>query len=463
VTFLKEETYGTVKAYFLSSAVWFVIATSLGFINAIHLVAPDLLGNISWLVFGRTRPIHTNLVIFGFVGTALLGSAFYIVPTLLKTNLHSEPLGKLSLWMLNFCILSGTITLALGYSQGREYAEWIWPVDIGILLTLALIFYNLFRTAGDRREKTLYVSIWYIFAGLIYSFLIYLFGNAVWNPSTGAITGLPDAVLAWFYGHGVVGLFLTPLAVALAYYVIPIVCRSPLYSHSLSLVGFWTILIIYTHIGTHHLLQAPVPTWLKVVAITGSLGMFVPVMTVLINLWLTMRGRLGMIHSDIGGKFVMAGLVWYLFVCIQGPLQSLPVIQRVTHLTNWVIAHAHMGVLGFSGTIALGGMYFILPRITGRPIYNRRWADLQYWLVLIGMAGFFLVLTAAGLIQGQGWLNGQAVYKLLPEIHVYLVLRASIGILIISGAVLGLINIFKTIYGGQETMKPSPEEKGKQP
>jgi cytochrome c oxidase cbb3-type subunit I len=447
VTLLKEESYGTVKAFFLSSAVWFVIGPSIGFINAVHLAAPDLLGNISWLVFGRARPMHTGVVIFGFIGTALIGSAFFLVPTLLQTPLYSERLGKLSLWVWNLSIASGTITLALGHSQGREYAEWIWPVDLGVLLTFLLVTYNLFRTAGLRREKTLYVSVWYIFAALIYSFLIYFFGNAVWSPSYGAITGLPDAVLAWFYGHGVVGLFLTPLAVALAYYIIPIVCRSPLYSHSLSLVGFWSILVIYTHIGTHHLLQTPVPTWLKVLAITGSLAMIIPVMTVLINLWLTMRGRLGMIHADIGGKFVMAGLVWYLFTCLQGPLQSLPMVQRVTHLNNWVIAHAHMGVLGFSGTIALGGIYFILPRITGRPIFNRRWADIQYWLVLIGMAGFFLVLTAAGLIQGNGWQNGLAVYKILPEIHIYMVLRASIGLLIFGGAVLGLINVYKSLYG----------------
>jgi cytochrome c oxidase cbb3-type subunit 1 len=284
---------------------------------------------------------------------------------------------------------------------------------------------------------------------MVYTFLIYFFGNAMWNPGTGAITGLPDAILAWFYGHGVVGLFLTPLAVAVAYYVIPNVCRSPLYSHTLSLVGFWSLLMIYTHIGTHHLLQTPVPTWLKVLAISGSLAMFIPVMTVLINLWLTMRGRLGYIHSDIGGKFVMAGLVWYLLTCTQGPLQALPVIQRLTHLTNWVIAHAHMGVLGFSGVIALGGMYFVLPRVTGRPIYSVLLADIQYWLVLFGMTGFFLVLTAGGLVQGNSWLNGEAVYRTLPELHPYLVVRAAVGILLVGGAVIGLYNVYMSIYGTQ--------------
>ena len=445
----KEETHSTVKAFFLSSAIWFVVGTLAGLINATHMAAPDFLGNISWLVFGRLRPMHTNLVIFGFIGSALLGAAQYVVPALLQTPLWSERLGKTSLGIWNLSIVAGTVTLSLGYSQGREYAEWVWPVDVSVLLAFALVFYNLLQTAIRREEKLLYVSNWYIFAALIFTFFIYFFGNAVWNPATGAITGMPDAILAWFYGHGVVGLFLTPLAIGIAYYIIPIVSRSPLYSHTLSLVGFWSILTIYTHIGTHHLLQTPVPTWLKVLAITGSIAMLAPVMTVLVNLWLTMRGRLGYIHSDIGGKFVFAGLVWYILTCLQGPLQALPVIQRVTHLNNWVIAHAHMGVLGFSGTIALGGLYFILPRITNRPIYSSRLADIQYWLVLLGMAGFFGVLTAAGLIQGNSWLNGETVYRVLPAIHSYMVWRLGIGVLLFGGAVIGLYNVIRSIYGSR--------------
>lgn len=443
--FLKVEPYGTTKLFFLSSAVWFVVGTSLGLIDATHLTAPELLGNIPWLVFGRIRPMHTNAVIFGFVGSGLLGAALYLVPALLRTPLYSEWLGKVSLWVWNLSIVAGSVTLSLGYSQGREYAEWIWPVDIGILLAFALMFGNLLATAARREEKILYVSIWYVFGALVFTFCIYFFGNAVWNPGTGAIVGMPDAILAWFYGHGVVGLFLTPLAIAIAYYVVPIACRSPLYSHSLSLVGFWTLLMIYTHIGTHHLLQTPVPTWLKVLAVSGSIAMLIPVMTVLINLWLTMRGRLGYLHADIGGKFVMAGLVWYILTCVQGPIQALPTVQRVTHLNNWVIAHSHLGVLGFSGTIALGGTFFILPRLTGRPLYSERLADVQYWLVLLGMVGFFTVLTAAGLIQGNGWLNGETVYRLLPEIHVYMVLRTALGMLLWVGAIIGLYNVAMSI------------------
>jgi cbb3-type cytochrome c oxidase subunit I len=443
------ETHRTVKGFYLSSAFWFVIGTFAGLIDATHLAAPDFLGNIPWIVFGRLRPMHTNIVIFGFVGSALLGTAHYLVSALARSPLFSERIGRLSLWIWNLAVLTGTVTLSLGYSQSREYAEWIWPVDVLVLLSMALIFCNIFQTARRRTEKLLYVSVWYVFGALIFTFFIYFFGNAVWNPRTGAISGMPDAILAWFYGHGVVGLFLTPLAVAAAYYIIPIVSRSPLYSHTLSLVGFWTILMIYTHLGTHHLLQTPVPTWLKVLAVTGSIGMLAPVMTVLMNLWLTARGRLGYIHADIGGKFVFAGLVWYVLTCLQGPLQALPVIQRVTHLNNWVIAHAHMGVLGFSGTIALGSIYFILPRITGRPIYSTRLADIQYWLVLLGMTGFFTVLTAAGLIQGNSWLNGETVYRVLPAIHSYMVIRLGIGVLLFGGALIGFYNITRSLYGSQ--------------
>jgi cytochrome c oxidase cbb3-type subunit 1 len=233
--------------------------------------------------------------------------------------------------------------------------------------------------------------------------------------------------------------------VAAAYYVIPIVARAPLYSHTLSLVGFWSILVFYNGIGAHHILQAPTPTWLKAVAVTGSIGMLVPVLTALSNLWLTMRGRIGTVHTDIGGKFVFAGLVWYFFVCIQGSFQALPVVQRVTHFNNWVIAHSHIAVLGFSGFIALGGIYFILPRILGRGLHNPKLADLQYWLVMIGLTGFFVVLTAVGLFQGNSWLNGETEYRLLPQIHMYFVIRAGFGLFLVSGAAIGLYNLILTL------------------
>ncbi|HIJ69682.1 MAG TPA: cytochrome-c oxidase, partial [Deltaproteobacteria bacterium] len=168
-----------------------------------------------------------------------------------------------------------------------------------------------------------------------------------------------------------------------------------------------------------------------------------------VNLWLTMRGRLGFFHADIGGRFVAAGLVWYMLTATQGTIQALPVVQRVTHLNNWVIAHSHIGVFGFSGMIALGGLYYMLPRITGKPLYSGRLADVQYWLLVLGMAGFFMVLTAGGLVQGNAWLNGTTVYRTLPMIHIYFILRAAVGVLIVGAAFIGAYNVIRTIQGEQ--------------
>jgi cytochrome c oxidase cbb3-type subunit I len=446
-----DEVYKPSASFFISSAIWFVVFASGGFILASWMIAPELFlyKNVAWLAFSRVRPVHTNGMIFGFVGSALIGAAYYYVPRLVRAPLHSPFMGRLTAWLWNLAVVAGSVTLLLGFSQGREYAEYIWPIDILVLVTFAMVFYNLFRTVRARQEKVLYVSVWYVLASLLFIWWIYFFGNAVWHPETGAITGMADGVLAWFYGHGVVGLFLTPLAVAVSYYIIPLVTGRPLFSHTVSLVGFWSILIFYPHIGGHHLLQTPIPTWLKVVSVTGSVGMLLPVLAVLTNLFLTMKGRLANLHTSVAGKWVFAGLVWYLIVCLQGPFQALPIIQRVTHLTNWVVAHSHIAVLGFSGFIGIGAIYFIIPRMTGRPIYSNRLADIQYWLVLTGLGGFWFVLTMVGLIQGNSWLNGETVYRTLPELHPYFIFRLLFAVLILAGAFVGLYNIGMSLLGSR--------------
>ena len=430
----------------MASAAWFAFATSMGMIAAGYLIAPDFMANISFLVFSRIRPVHVNLVLFGFVTQGLLAAAFYFVPRLLQTELFSEKLGLAAFVILNVAVIAGIVGLAAGYTQGREYAELIWPVDILVVVAFGLIVINLLMTVRRREEPVLYVSVWYVLAAVVLTSVTYCIGNVVWRPNSGALLGIPDAIILWFYGHNVFGLLLTPLSLAVAYYVIPLATRNPLYSHSLSLVGFWALLVVYTHIGTHHLLQVPVPTWLKVIAIVDSVAMVIPVMVFLINIWYTVKGKLGEIHADIGAKFVFTGTIFYFFVSIQGSMMSLPQVQRVTHFNNWVVGHAHVGVLGFAAMTALGGLYYILPRISGRPLYSRFLADLQYWLILLGVIGFTVVLTIVGLIQGNAWLNGETIYRVLPEIHMYYVLRASIGFLIMSGAYIGLYNVLMTLF-----------------
>ena len=430
----------------ITSAFWMTIATFMGLLAATELIAPDLLGEFGWLVFGRIRPIHVNLVLFGFVTPGLLAASFYIVPRLLQTTLYSDALGVVTVVLWNIALVAAVVTLSLGLTQGREYAELIWPIDIMIVIGFSLLFYNITMTIKQREEPILYVSVWYISAAIILTTVTFALGNVIWKPDSGSLLGIPDAILLWFYGHNVFGLLLTPLSLGVTYYVIPKVCRSPLYSHTLSLVGFWSLIVVCTHIGTHHLLQVPVPTWLKVIAIVDSIGMVIPVMVALINIWYTAKGKLGEIHAEIGARFIFTGTIMFFFAGIQGSMMSLPSVQRVTHFNNWVVGHAHVGVLGFSGMIALGGLYYILPKIADRPLYSRFLADLQYWMVLIGVVGFTIVLTIAGLIQGNAWLNGETVYRILPEIHVYFILRASLGLLIFSVAVMGFYNIIRTLY-----------------
>ncbi len=440
------KTYTTAKGFCLTSAFWRDIATFMGLLGATEVITTNLLENVGWLAFGRVRPIHINLVLFGFVTPGLLSSAFYYVPKLLRTDLYSEKLGKITVVAWNVMLVAAVVSLAMGKTQGREYAELIWPIDMMVIAAFSLLIINIIMTVRQRREPILYVSVWYVCAAVILTAITYGLGNIIWKPGSGALVGIPDAIILWFYGHNVFGLLLTPLSAGVAYYVIPKACRAPLYSHTLSLWGFWSLLVVYTHIGTHHLLQVPVPTWLKVIAIVDSIAMIIPVMAFLINIWYTAKGKLGEIQADIGAKFVFTGTIMYFFVSIQGSMMSLPDVQRVTHFNNWVVAHAHLGVLGFAGMIALGGIYYILPRMTGRPLYSRFLADLQYWLILIGTVGFMVVLTIAGLIQGNAWLNGETIYRILPQIHVYYVTRASLGLIIFSSAVIGFYNIIRSIF-----------------
>ena len=278
------DSYRTARAFCMTAAVWFALATTVGMIAAGYLIAPDFMSNIGWLVFSRIRPIHVNIVLFGFVVPGLLASAFYLVPKLLRTELYSQKLGLATVILWNIALISGIVGLATGHTQGREYAELIWPVDLLIIVAFAMVFYNFIRTVGQRKEPILYVSVWYALAAVVLTGTTYCIGNVVWKPNSGALLGIPDAIILWFYGHNIFGLLLTPLSLAVAYYVIPIATRNPLYSHTLSLVGFWGLLVVYTHIGTHHLLQVPVPTWLKVIAITDSVAMVIPVMVFLINI-----------------------------------------------------------------------------------------------------------------------------------------------------------------------------------
>lgn len=442
---MDKQSHATALGYMISAGVWMVVGTLAGITAGIELIAPDLLGNIAWLVFGRLRAMHTTIVMFGFAVTMLIGAAFYIVPRMVRVPLFSEKLGLASLFVWNASLFAGVVALSLGHTQSREYAEMFFPSDLGVVAAFVLILWNMIVTVMRRKEPVLYVSVYYFVGGLLLSAATYIIGNCMWAGWKGAIFGMPDAVIHWFYGHNVLGLLMTPLAVAAAYYVIPRAAKAPLYSHTLSQIGFWSILIMYTHIGTHHLLQAPAPTWLKLISVVDSIAMTIPVATVLVNLWMTAQGRVGKLTQNPASRFVFVGTIMYLVVCIQGPFQSLPIVQRITHFTHWIPAHAHLAVVGFVGMIGWGTCYFILPEMTGRPIHSRRLANLHYWLMFMGVVSMMVVLTISGLIQGHAWYHGEVVYRVLPATFLYNVLRVMAGAMIVVASWIGLYNMLRSI------------------
>jgi cytochrome c oxidase cbb3-type subunit I len=450
---------GPAVGFMVMGSVWLVIGTLYGMAAAIHLMAPEFFNNMPAMFYGRTRPLHINTLAFGFVVGTMLGVALYVVPALLRTRLWSPMLGWVSFFVWQVGVAGGGIGIALGYTQGREYAEYEWIIDVGVMLALVTIIVNLVMTLVARREKLLFVSVWYYFGAAVWTAMVYPIGNVMWHPATGALPGLVDSVLLWFYGHNVIGLLFTPLAVGTAYFVLPRVVKAPLFSHTLSLVGFWTLVAIYSHIGGHHILQTPIPNWLKTISVVDSIAMILPVFTVLANLWLTARGRMASLWSDPAGRFILMGSIWYLITCIQGPFHSLPSVQKYTHFTNWVVGHAHIAVMGFAGMTALGGLWHVLPLASGRKLYSKRLVHFQWGLLMFGLVGFFAVLTAAGLMQGSAWSVGEGVYRMLPTMAPMMVARAMLGVFILAAAMVGLHNVALTLKRGEpletETVEPA--------
>ncbi len=451
------------RRYLVASAIWLLVGVAFALLGAIAMVAPDFLPPLGAFGFGRLRPTHINLVIFGFLMNAFFGGLLYIVPTVCRTTLISERIGNFAVWFYNAVVVGALWALPHGYTQAREYAELPWILDIGVLISIFVLICLVFGTVAQRREKLLYVSVWYIGAGLIWSFFVYAVGNVVWQYPSGAWHGMNDQIVLWFYGHNVVGLVVTPQAIALAYYIIPRTTGKPIYSHTLSLFGFWALIVMYTHTGTHHLLQTPAPEWLKTLSVVNSIALIIPVFAFLTNVWIPLRERLNRIYASPAGKFVFAGTVWYFIVCLQGPFQSLPSVQRVTHYTQWVIAHAHIALMGFGGMIAIGAVYFILPRVSGKRLYSTFLADAHFWLHLLGTLGIFTSLTFAGLIQGEAWLNGEVVYRVLPELRIYFIVRGISGVLVVVGALLFIYNVAMTVRGKAGELDAEELEFGRPP
>ncbi|MFZ2411790.1 MAG: cbb3-type cytochrome c oxidase subunit I [Candidatus Methanoperedens sp.] len=448
--------HSSAKNFLLSSVFWLILFTSFGFILAIKFFAPEFLGQTSFLTFGRVRPMHVNGVAFGFLSTGLIGAAYYIIPRISGTKLYSEKLGNITVLLWNLAIASGTVLLALGYTQAREYAEYIWIIDVAVLATLLLIGYNIFKTILARTERKLYVSTWYIMGTFLVFPIVYFIGNVMWHPDTGSLAGTEDAVFNWFYGHNVLGLWFTTLGIGAWYYLVPVIIRRPLYSHLLSMIGFFSIVFVYTGVGGHHLLQAPIPEWLKTVAVVNSGLMLIPVLAFITNIGLTMRGSWKHFIESIPLRFILIGWFFYLLVSVQGTFQAMRDTNMYLHFSQWLVGHAHLALLGSFGLLVFGTVYFLIPRVTGKEIYSTRLMSYHFWLTILGFILFFSSMTIMGLIQNAAWIRNITVAIVLLQLKPFFIVRAIGGGTIILGQYVFFYNIWKTL-GNKSAPAPAPE------
>jgi cbb3-type cytochrome c oxidase subunit I len=432
--------------FMLTAAVWIVLGVFMGLILALQFVFPDLFRGVPFLVFSRLRQEHTNTVMFAFLSGGMMGLWLYIVPRLTGRELWSEALGNVAVVLWNLALLVGIVGIATAHTQSREYAELIWIVDVAVMLVLILNLVNLYKTIANRVEPKLYVSLWYISGTLVWMPLLYFIGNVMWNPPTGAITGVNDTIFNWFYGHNVLGLWFTTGLLPVIYYIVPRETRTPLYSHFLSLIAFWGIAFFYTGVGAHHLLWAPIPYWLKTIAVAESIGMVLPVVAFMMNIFLTMRGNWNRILSSLPLRFVVTGWAAYVLVSYQGSHQALRAINLLTHFTQYVPGHAHLSLMFFAASVIMGGAYYVIPRICNCKLYSRRLANVQYSLYVIGFTFFFGGFLLTGLVQGTNWLHqGLPVWSVLPGLRPYMALRAAGGILVVTNFIVFTCNVFATV------------------
>jgi cbb3-type cytochrome c oxidase subunit I len=353
-------------------------------------------------------------------------------------------------------VIVGVVLLLAGDTQSREYAEMVWGVDVAVMVVLISNMINILMTISKRVEKKLYVSLWYITGTVIWFPLLYFIGNVMWNPPTGALTGINDAIFNWFYGHNVLGLWFTTGLLAAIYYIVPRETRTPLYSQFLSLIAFWGIALFYTGVGGHHLEWAPIPYWLKTIAVAESIGMILVIVAFMMNIWLTMRGNWNRFVTSIPLRFTIVGWAAYILVSYQGSHQAIRSINLLTHFTQYVPGHAHLSLLFFSASVIMGGIYYIIPSVFNIRVWSLRLANIQFALYVIGFTFFFGGFLLVGLVQGGDWLHGGLpVWTVLPTLRPYMALRAAGGALLWTSFVLFAVNVFGTVWLRIPALKPS--------
>lgn len=463
----QQETYNytVVRQFALMTIVWGVVGMLVGVYAAAELAWPWLNFDIPYITFSRIRPLHTNAVIFAFGGSALFATSYYVVQRTCHTRLFCDTLAAFTFWGWQLVIVSAAITLPLGYTTTKEYAELEWPIDI--LITLVWVAYAVvfFGTIFKRKVRHIYVANWFYAAFIITIAMLHIFNNlevpVSWTgmKSYSAYAGVQDAMVQWWYGHNAVGFFLTAGFLGMMYYFVPKQAQRPVYSYRLSIVHFWALIFTYIWAGPHHLHYTALPDWVQSTGMVMSLILLAPSWGGMINGIMTLSGAWEKLRSDPILRFMIVAISFYGMSTFEGPMMAIKTVNALSHYTDWTIGHVHSGALGWVGMITMGSMYYLIPRLYGKKLHSLKLVEVHFWFATIGVVLYITAMWVSGIMQGLMWRavgsDGTLLYSFAESVaamHPFYVMRWAGGMFFLTGMLVMAYNVFRTV------MSPATEK-----
>lgn len=459
---------GVVRQFSIMATVWGVVGMLVGVIIAAQLVWPELNLGLPWTSFGRLRPLHTNAVIFAFGGCALFATSYYVVQRTCQTKLFMPKLASFTFWGWQLVILAAAVSLPLGFTQSKEYAELEWPIDLLIAVVWVSYAIVFFGTIAKRKVKHIYVANWFFGAFILTVALLHIVNSAAipagLMKSYSAYAGVQDAMVQWWYGHNAVGFFLTAGFLGMMYYFVPKQAERPVYSYSLSIVHFWALIFTYMWAGPHHLHYTALPDWTQSLGMVFSLVLLAPSWGGMINGMMTLSGAWHKLRTDPVLRFLIVSLSFYGMSTFEGPMMAIKTVNSLSHYTDWTVGHVHSGALGWVGLVSMGALYYMVPRLFGqRQMYSVKAIELHFWLATIGIVLYIAALWISGVMEGLMWrsinADGTLTYTFVESVKAktpYYIIRLLGGVLYLSGMTIMLWNVIKTATSGKAAVVAIP-------
>lgn len=465
-----------VKQFAIATAMWGLVGMLVGLTIALQMVWPFLNFDIPQTTFGRLRPLHTNAIIFAFVGNGIFMGVYYSLQRLTKARMFSDFLSKIHFWGWQLIIVLAALSLVMGYTTGKEYAELEWPIDILITLVWVIFGINMFGTLIKRRERHLYVAIWFFIGTWVTVAMLHIVNSielpVSFTKSYSWYAGVQDALVQWWYGHNAVAFFLTTPYLGLMYYFIPKAANRPVYSYRLSIIHFWALIFIYIWAGPHHLLYTSLPDWAQSMGTVFSIMLIAPSWGGMINGLLTLRGAWDRVRESAVLKFMVVAITAYGMATFEGPMLSLKNVNAISHFTDWTIAHVHVGALGWNGFLTFGVLYWLIPRMWQTDLYSKKWANWHFWIGTLGILLYAIPMYWAGWMQSSMWKEftpeGQLQYQFLETVQTmrpFYMIRSLGGLLYLVGAIIMVVNLVKTakqgVFLAEEKAEAAPLQKAR--